>query len=88
MIQNFFAQGTYSKALVCSLTLLKGLERAGHITLHADTGMTVSWYGQTTKAWYIAGYKTTRFKHRNGEYVVEYRSGSFCPYVYRLNPLQ
>jgi len=80
MIQNFFAQGTGKKKLVNHLPTLKRLAKAGHITLHAQTGKKVSWYGQTTYAWYIEDYTSTAF----GEFVIEYRSGSFFPYVYHI----
>jgi len=84
MIQNWFAQGNEQKRLVNNLSVLKSLEKAGHITLHAQTGKTVTWYGQKTKAWYIDEYKSREFTHRGRKFLVEYRSGSFCPYVYAL----
>jgi len=84
MIQDFFAQSTFEKRLVNSLSVLKTLERAELITLHAQTGKKVSWYGQTTKAWYIDDCKNSSFEYRNRKFVVEYRSGSFFPYVYAL----
>jgi hypothetical protein len=82
MIQNWFAQGDKTKRLVNSLAVLKSLQKAGHITLHRHTGTKVSWYGQETTAWYIDDSTSRSFEHRGRKFTVEYRSGSFNPYVY------
>jgi len=85
MIQNFFAQAGKGQVLVNNLRVLKSLERAGHITLHAQTGTKVWWNGQSTTAWYIGDCKSSSFEHNGHKFVVEYRSGTFAPYVYMIN---
>jgi DNA-binding transcriptional regulator YhcF (GntR family) len=85
MIQDFFAQGRQGRVLVNNIRALRMLEQAGFITLHAQTGKKVTWYGQKTTAWYINDYtQSSVFEFRGRKFTVEYASGSFFPYVYEI----
>jgi len=72
-----------NKILINSIATLKRLEKKGLITLHPHTGQSVYWNGVYRKAWYIDDSKSRRFTDGRYEYVVEYQSGSFYPYLYR-----
>lgn len=65
---------------VKNLKLLEAMEKAGHITLHGQTGKRVYWNGQYSTAWYIDDGESW-FKFRNKLYYTEYYSGCFNPFV-------
>ena len=71
------------KKMVRNMRMLRALQKAKLIVLHEQTGETVSWYGQKGKAWYIDDcVGSSSFEFNDYKFTVEYRSGSFFPYVY------
>lgn len=74
------------KKLVTSIVVLKGLEKAGYITLLPHTGKTVTSPFGDCIAWYIDDYQSRSFTHSytGRTFVVEYVSGCFNPFVFEL----
>jgi hypothetical protein len=70
------------------MNTLKAMERAGHIKLANQTGVKVSWYGHTSNAYYIDGPaedKPRHFTYKNNDYEIDYVSGCFYPFVFKVN---
>lgn len=66
---------------VQDLRRLKGMERAGVITLHPHTGTKVSWYFGELTAWYVEDASTVPFEYKGHIYRGQYFSGCFYPFV-------
>jgi hypothetical protein len=67
------------------LRVLKAMEKAGHIILHADTGQQVGhWTGRTVKACYIDDIPKDRprqFEFEDQQWELQYADGCFMPFV-------
>jgi len=76
----------YELIPVRNMNTLKMLERAGHITLHEQTGTKITGLYSSEKftCYYIDDFVTSRFQHKGKYYGCEYVSGCFCPYVFEL----
>jgi hypothetical protein len=65
--------------------LLRQMERAGHIRLHAHTNKRVSTpFGQTVRAKYIDSAVKPNWEFNGIKYTTQYVDGSFFPYVVTL----
>lgn len=69
--------------IIKSLKFLQALEKAGHITLHKDTGKKV-WGGNMAQcritAWYVDDGEDM-FTYNGRMYKLRYYSGCFYPFV-------
>ena len=70
---------------VTNLNTLKAMAKNGLIKLHEQTGKRVYWNGNYFKTYYIDDYDKPEFTYKGANYVVEYVSGSFYPYVFKVN---
>lgn len=67
---------------VTDMRTLNALAKAGHITLHEQTGKKVYWNGRYFKTYYIDDYKQPTFSHNGITYVAKFIDGCFNPFVF------
>ena len=67
--------------IIKDLRLLKRMQKNGHITLHPQTGKTVTWYGQKSKAWYVDDATSYVFDFEGQRYELKYFDGCFYPFI-------